>query len=307
VKKHPHVLLIGYSNISKKRLIDFFIKKKIKISIASKSHKEKIDNILNQFNSYDKALQTSKANIAYISLPNSFHYTMAKKALEYGYHVVVDKPICSKYSDSLKLVSLARKKNKLLSEAVFFNYHSQIKKALKILQNKKKISKIEVNFTIPLPPKNSILLSKRLEGGVVMDMGPYAAAIHRIFFNTNILKKKFSVKYDKQKLPIEMSFILSYKNKTYKGKFKFNGKYRNQIIIFYEKNKIIINRAFSPPDNENLILELHKNLSIKKIQIKKNNCFGNFFKKILIAIDKKNYSNFYKKILVDQKFRDLIK
>ena len=141
MKTQPHVLLIGYSNISKKRFINYFIKKKIKFSIASKSSKSKIDKVFNQFSNYNKALKNSKANIAYISLPNSLHYTWAKKALEYGYHVIVDKPICNKYFNSLKLVSLAKKKNKLISEATFFNYHSQLKKALKIVKGKKNISK----------------------------------------------------------------------------------------------------------------------------------------------------------------------
>ena len=307
MKTKTHVLLIGYSNISKKRFINYFIKKKIKFSIASKSYKGKIDKVSNQFNNYNKALRTSKANIAYISLPNSLHYSWAKKALEYGYHVIVDKPICNHYSNLKKLVNLAKKKNKLISEAIFFNYHKQIKEALKIIQSKKNISKIQANFTIPLPPKKSILLSKRLEGGVIMDMGPYAAAIHRIFFNSSIKEKKILIRYNKKKLPIELNLNLSYKNKTYKGMFKFDGKYKNQIIIFYGRNKLKINRVFSPPENDNLFLELQKNLLIKKVLIKKDNCFGNYFNKVISCIKKKNYSKFYGEIIADQKFRDLIK
>ena len=140
-----------------------------------------------------------------------------------------------------------------------------------------------------------------------MDMGPYAAAIHRIFFNLKIIRKKISIKYNEKKLPLEINLSLFYKNKFYKGHFKFDGKYKNQIIIFYGKNKMIINRAFSPPENENLFLEIHKNLSIQKILIKKDNCFGNYFDKIQNAIKKKKYSIFYEKTLADQKFRDLLK
>lgn len=307
MKTQPHVLLIGYSNISRKRFINYFIKKKIRFSIATRSYKGKIDKVFNQYNNYNIALKNSKANIAYISLPNSLHYVWAKKALELGYHVIVDKPICKQYLDSFKLINLAKKKNRLISEATFFNYHRQIKKALKIVQGKKNISKVYANFTIPLPPKNSILLSRRLQGGVIMDMGPYGAAIHRIFFNTNILKKKILIKHNKKKLPIEINLNLSYKNKIYKGKFRFGGKYKNQIIIFFSNSKIIINRAFSPPESENLVLELHKNLLTKKILIKKDNCFGNYFDKILSSIKKKNFSKFYREILVDQEFRNLIK
>ncbi len=305
MKTKVHVLLIGYSKLSRKRLVNYLIRNKIKLSIASKSYKGNIDNIVEQFSSYDNALKFSKANIVYISLPNSLHYVWAKKALNYGYHVIVDKPICENYSKSLDLVSVAKKKNRLISEATFFNYHNQIKKSLTIIKNKK-ISKIHVNFTIPLPPKNSILLSKVLYGGVIMDMAPYAAAIHRIFLKKNIIKKKITIKKNKNKLPVEMNLKLFYENFSYKGKFKFGGKYKNQIEIFYGDQKLKINRAFSPPEDENLTLELHNNKSIQKLIIKKDNCFRNYFKKILNSIKKRRYSIFYNKILVDQKFRDNI-
>ena len=82
-----------------------------------------------------------------------------------------------------------------------------LKKALKIVKGKKNISKIHANFTIPLPPKNSILLSKRLEGGVNVDMGPYAADIHRKFFNSKIIKKKILIKHNKKKLPTKFKTL----------------------------------------------------------------------------------------------------
>ena len=37
-------------------------------------------------------------------------------------------------------------------------------------------------------------MSKKLKGGVIMDMGPYAASIGRIFFNQNITYSKISFK-----------------------------------------------------------------------------------------------------------------
>ena len=307
MKKETHVLLIGYSKLARKRIINLFIKKKIKFSVASKSYKGKIDYALKQYNNYEKALKDSKAKIVYISLPNSLHYIWAKKALKHGFHVIVDKPICAKYSHSLDLVNLAKKKNRLISEAIFFNYHSQIKKSLEIVGGKKNISKINANFTIPKPPKGSILLSKKLKGGVIMDMGPYAASLQRIFFNTKIIERKIFIKYDKKKLPIEINLNFFYKNKTYDGKFKFDGKYKNQIIIFSKNCKVKISRAFSPPEDSDLYLTIYKKNSINEKKIKKDNCFENYFKKISSFINKDRYSQSYNQILVDHKFRDCIK
>ena len=41
--------------------------------------------------------------------------------------------------------------------------------------------KINAKFVIPKPDKKSILMSKKLQGGVLMDMGPYISSIPRLF------------------------------------------------------------------------------------------------------------------------------
>ena len=104
------ILLIGYSNISKKRYINIFLKKKIKFSVASKSYKKKIKGVNEQFSNYDEAITNSKANIAFISLPNSLHFYWARKALMNGYHVVVDKPLSNQIKETKELIYIAKKK-----------------------------------------------------------------------------------------------------------------------------------------------------------------------------------------------------
>ena len=66
-----------------------------------------------------------------ISLPNSLHYFWAKKSLEKNYHVIIDKPATLNFRQAKDLIKLAKKKRKLLSEAVVFQYHYQIDKSIK--------------------------------------------------------------------------------------------------------------------------------------------------------------------------------
>ena len=61
------VLILGYSNIVRKRVLSVLKEKKFKIFIASKSYKKKIPGIKKQFKSYEIALKQSKPNIVYIS------------------------------------------------------------------------------------------------------------------------------------------------------------------------------------------------------------------------------------------------
>ena len=299
------LLLIGYSNIARKRIINTLIKNKLDFSIASKSFTQKIKGVKKQFDNYDVALLNSKANIAYIALPNSMHFKWAKKALLLGYHVIIDKPICCKLTETRKLIKLAKKKRKLLSEAIFFNYHKQIKKVIALTGKTKKISKVLANFTIPFPSKKSILMSKKLQGGVIMDMGPYAASIHRIFFNQNIISSKISFK-KKNYLPISFKLEIQYKKQRYSGLFKFGGEYANEIEIFTNKEKFSIQRVFSPPNDLKLNLKILKNFKTRTIKLKKENCFENYLFEFINKINKKKYSFYYKQIENDHIFREKI-
>ena len=52
------------------------------------------------------ALKNSDADIVYISLANSNHYFWAKKVLEAGFHLIVDKPITTNPGEVKKLINL---------------------------------------------------------------------------------------------------------------------------------------------------------------------------------------------------------
>ena len=299
-------LLIGYSNIARKRIINVLLKNKLDFSVASKSFTQKIKGAKKQFKNYEDALLNSGANIAYISLPNSMHFNWAKKALYLGYHVIIDKPMCYKLSETKKLIALAKKKRKVISEANFFNYHEQIKKVVGLTKKTKEINKVNTNFTIPLPSNKSILMSKKLQGGVIMDMGPYAASIHRIFFNQNITYSKISFKKNKNYLPTSFKLEIKYKEKSYSGLFKFGGKYMNEIEIFTNKKKFLIERVFSPPDDLKLNLKILNNFKTRTIKLKKDNCFENYLLELINKINNKKYSYYYEQIKSDHMFRDAL-
>ena len=106
MKYKKKILLIGYSNLARKRLIKTFIKKKIKFSVASKSYKKKINGAYEQFDDYKKALKNSDASLVYLSLPNSMHFSWAKEVLKNGYHLLVDKPITTKLGELKQLMSI---------------------------------------------------------------------------------------------------------------------------------------------------------------------------------------------------------
>ena len=108
------LLILGYSSFLKRRVIPAIKKiKQIKYSICSKSSKINLkEKVL--FNDYDKALAKTNSTIVYITLINSLHFKYAKKALEKGFNVIVDKPITTSLNETKKLLTIAKKKKLLL-------------------------------------------------------------------------------------------------------------------------------------------------------------------------------------------------
>ena len=296
------VLILGYSNIVRRRVLSIFKEKKITIFIASKSYNKKIPGVKRQYKSYENALKKCKPTLVYISLPNSEHFFWAKKSLIYKYNTVVDKPITSNEKQLKELIDISKKNKKLLVESTFFNYHLQMKRIIKMHKDNK-FKKIYSKFVIPKPNKKSLLMSKKFEGGVLMDMGPYISAIPRLFNLKKILNKKIKIKKNKKKLIISIRFVINFKEGEYNGVFEFGGTYKNQIKISSKNYTSIINRVFSPPDNENLNLELISKKYKKIIKFKKDNCFRNFFSEIIKIMKKKKYNFYYKRMSDDVIFR----
>ena len=159
--------------------------------------------------------------------------------------------------------------------------------------------RINAKFIIPKPDKKSILMSKKLGGGVLMDMGPYISSIPRLFNLKKLIKKKIKITTNKDELIMSIKFLMNFEQGDYNGFFKFGGKYKNQIIITNEKTKSLITRVFSPPHDENLILKETSKEKEKIIKFKKDNSFRNFFTEVLKIIKEKKFNFYYKRMRHD--------
>ena len=297
------ILLIGYSNIARKRLIKTFLKKKIPFCVASKSHKKNIKGSYKQFDDYSEALKYSGADIVYLSLPNSMHFSWSKKVLNLGYHLIVDKPITTKPRELKQLIRIAKKKKLLLTEATFFNYHKQFSFIKKFIGKLSNIEQVFVNFTIPMPKKNSLLLSRKFDGGAFMDMSPYTASINRIFFEEKLIKKSIIVKKNIRKTITSYDIFLKYKTKVFIGTFRFGKNYNNNILVYLKNKSIELNRAFSPPNNIKLEIKINKQAQIRKVFIKKDNCFENYLLEVIKNIKNKRYTFYIDRMIKDENFR----
>ncbi|MFP1742868.1 Gfo/Idh/MocA family protein [Lonsdalea quercina] len=77
--------------------------------------------IRNVFTDYELLL-AGDCNAVYIALPNHLHYSFAKKALEKGKHIIIEKPIVPHLAEFHSLYELAKKNNLIILEAMNIHY-----------------------------------------------------------------------------------------------------------------------------------------------------------------------------------------
>ena len=77
----------------------------------NKNHLDEISQKYNikKFNSIDEAIDNADAVI--IATPTIYHFEIAKKAVEKGKHVLVEKPMTETYAQALELEEIVKKKN----------------------------------------------------------------------------------------------------------------------------------------------------------------------------------------------------
>lgn len=127
------------------------------------------------FKSFEALLTSDDIQAVYIPLPPALHYFWAKKAIEQGKHVLLEKPFTSAYDTTIDLLDCALEFNVAVHENYMFSFHSQIQFLLDCLDSGRlgKIRDIRIDFGFPFRGSNDFRYSKALGGGALLDCGGY--------------------------------------------------------------------------------------------------------------------------------------
>ena len=136
-------------------------------------------NIPNIAKSYDELLSTN-ADVIYIALPNDLHFEYARRAIECGKSVVLEKPFTKDLDECDALISLANEKGVYLFEAISNVHTKTLAKACEFLEKSGKIKKARLGFMQRSRRyddfKNGIIhpvFDKNKCGGALYDLGVY--------------------------------------------------------------------------------------------------------------------------------------
>lgn len=256
--------------------------------------------------SYDEALAESGAEILYISLPNSLHLDWINRALEAGRHVIVDKPATLTLEEAEACARSAEARGLIFAEATVFAYHRQFEAMRALIADIGPLTHVDASFIIPPMPIENFRNYRRLGGGCLADMGPYAAATARIFATSELVSLAAVGAPAAADRDIDMGFSLlaSFADgMRYTGNFSFESEYRNRLTLTGIGGSLVVDRCFSLPAEAPSEWQVRRANVASDDRIAPDDSFARFLSTVTGAIRSGDGSALRNDLLYDARFR----
>lgn len=207
------------------------------------------------FSGYESLINSGMIDAVYIPLPPALHYKWAKKSLEKGIHVMVEKPFTTHLSDTCSLLNLARNNSLAIHENYMFVYHSQLDTIRKLLNddNIGELRLIRSSFGFPFRGSSDFRYNKSLGGGALLDCGYYPIKIGSLFLgkttHVNMARLYHSSEFN---VDIYGSATLENENGMIAQiSFGIDNSYKCELELWGSKGNIRATRIFTAPANFN--------------------------------------------------------
>ena len=151
------------------------------------------------YEGYEAMISSDEVDAVYTPLPPALHYKWAKRALENGKHVFLEKPSTCCLKDTQDLVNTAASKGLVLHENYMFVFHNQIKELQVILSDREILGTphlFRIAFGFPRRAQNDFRYQRELGGGALLDAGGYTIKLASILLGDTAKLTAAGVSYD---------------------------------------------------------------------------------------------------------------
>lgn len=187
---------IGTGTLAKTVIRDISYTGRHKVITAYSRNREKLEAFCAPYGtkpcgSVEECINAPGIEAVYIVITNESHYAIAKKCLENGKHVLLEKPFTINVQETEALIALAKEKKLYLAEAMWTWFNDSSYKIRDLVQSGVlgDIKKVKMSFA-----ENSIGYAPRvsdplLGGGAVLDIGIYTMTYaYRLFGQPEAMK-----------------------------------------------------------------------------------------------------------------------
>lgn len=212
--------IIGLGNIANQFAADLLLLNDAElVAVASRDYNKanafaKKYNCSKAYDSYDSLFNDKQVDIIYIATPHDSHAELSIKALEYGKHVLCEKPMALSYKDALRMTEASVKYNIFFMEAFWTRFIPFVQDILEKINSGLigSVNYINADFAFHgSETEHKRLFDKKLGGGALYDIGVYPLFLSYLLLGNpeEILAKAIKHKND---IDLQTSMILQYES-----------------------------------------------------------------------------------------------
>lgn len=224
---------------------------KIRTAELDKAHKFLDDFGGRIFPDYAALITDPDIDAVYLPLPPALHFKWAKRALENGKHVLVEKPSTCTGRDTEQLVSLAEEKGLALHENYMFVFHKQLKAIDEAVARGDlgDVRLFRLDFGFPKRSANDFRYSNKLGGGALLDCGGYTLKYASMLLGGDAKVEYAHMNYtDEFEVDLYGSAALSNeKGQVVQIGFGMDNAYKCTLEIWGSKGRLVTERVLTAP------------------------------------------------------------
>lgn len=171
------------------------------------------NKIKKAYGSYEEMLKDENISLVYIATPHSHHYDNIKMCIKYDKHVLCEKAFTVNSLQAKEVFDMAKKKNLLLTEAIWTRYMPMTFKIKEIIKSGEigTIKSLTANLGYSIGHLDR-LTNMNLAGGALLDLGVYTIHFAFSFINSKIEKITSSACFSSTGSDTQNVIILNFEN-----------------------------------------------------------------------------------------------
>jgi predicted dehydrogenase len=211
---------------------------------------------------YDRLLEMADVDAVYIPLPNSEHAQWARRALQAGKHVLIEKPAVTQVDAAHDLVALAEERGLLVMENFAFLQHPQHDQARSLVSSGciGEIRSYSGAFGIPPADQQGIRYQAALCGGALWEVGCYPVRAAQEYLEPPVRVLGASLEFDPD-LGVDVAgvaLLCDSRGVTAHCSFGFVHSYRSTFDIWGSQGRLVLDWAFTPSRDARPVLRLQQ-------------------------------------------------
>jgi dTDP-3,4-didehydro-2,6-dideoxy-alpha-D-glucose 3-reductase len=211
---------------------------------------------------YGRLLEMSDVDAVYIPLPNSEHAQWARRALQAGKHVLIEKPAVTHADAAHGLVALAEERGLLVMENFAFLQHPQHEQARSLVSSGciGEVRSYSGAFGIPPADPRGIRYQADLCGGALWEVGCYPVRAAQEYLEPPVQVLGASLEFDPD-LGVDVAGVALLRDShgaTAHCSFGFVHSYRSTFDIWGSEGRLVLDWAFTPSRDARPVLRLQQ-------------------------------------------------